>query len=136
MAKKTPRSKCLEAIQLLSRISAADNNGYAKCVSCGSVYHYKDMDGGHFIPKGHSSYWALEVENVHPQCKGCNGFGMKFGTAEAQYTLWMVDYYGRDFVDNMEQTKKNVKKLYKKDYEEMLSDFNERIAFHRKRIGE
>ena len=52
----------------------------------------------HFIPKGSSSYWALEIENVHPQCKGCNGFGMKFGDAAQRYTLWMQDYYGRDFV--------------------------------------
>mgnify|MGYP001297526427 CR=1 FL=1 len=133
---KTPRAKCLEAIQLLARISATDDNGYAQCVSCGCTHHYKEMDGGHWIPKGSSSYWALEVENVHPQCKGCNGFGMKFGSAEAQYTLWMQDNYGRDFIDNMLATKSNVKKLYKADYDQMLAEFNELIRHHRQRIGE
>ena len=29
-----------------------------------------------------------------------------------------------------------MKKLYKKDYEDMLADFNERIKFHKQRLGE
>lgn len=135
MAKKTLRAKCLEAAQLLARISAADDNGYAACVSCGIKHHYKDMDGGHYIAKGKSSYWALEPENIHPQDKGCNGFGMKFGNAESLYTLWMIDNYGREFVDHMHATTKNTKKMYKADYEDYLKKTNELIRFHEKRIG-
>lgn len=134
MPKPTLRKKCLDAIQLLARISAADDNGYCQCVSCGATHHYKDMDGGHFIPKGSSSYWALEIQNVHPQCKGCNGFGMKYGSASQNYTMWMIDYYGKDVVDEMLATAKNVKKLYKADYEEMLKDFKEQIKFHEARV--
>lgn len=136
MAKATPRSKCLKAIQLLSRISAADDNGYCECVSCGKTGHYKEFDGGHFIPKGASSRWALEVENLAPQCKGCNGFGMKFGIAAQQYTVHMIESYGQDFVDNMFATKSEVKKMYKSDYEEMLKGFNDLIRHHKKRLGE
>lgn len=135
MAKATPRSKCLVAIQLLARVSVADDNGYCTCVSCGDIQHYKDMDGGHFIAKGTSSYWALETDNVHPQCKGCNGFGMKYGIAAQQYLLWMVDTYGRYFVDNMLATKSNVMKMYKADYVEMLAEFNKLIKHHKERIG-
>ena len=70
----TLRSKCLTAIQKLARISAADEYGMVQCVSCDKRMHWKECDGGHYIAKGSSSYWALEVENVHPQCKGCNAF--------------------------------------------------------------
>ena len=136
MAKKTPRAKCLEAAQLLARISATDDNGYATCVTCGVVEHYKDMDGGHYINKGSSSYWSLEPENIHPQCKGCNSFGMRHHNKESVYTLWMIDMYGRDFVDQMHSTKKNTKKMYKADYEDFLKETNELINFHKKRIGE
>ena len=135
MAKATDRSKCLKAIQLLARISAADNNGYCECASCGESHHYKEMDGGHFIPKGSSSYWSLEVENVHPQCKGCNGFGMKYGIAAQQYTVFMVDMYGQDFVDDMFATKSNVKKMYKADYVELLAEFNALIKYHENRVS-
>ncbi len=78
---KTLRKTALELIQLLARISAADDNGYCKCVSCGTIKHYKEMDGGHYIPKGASSYWSLKLENVKTRCKGGNGLGRKQGTA-------------------------------------------------------
>jgi hypothetical protein len=133
---KTLRAQALKLIQKLARISAADDNGYCECWSCHKKFHYKDMDGGHYYPKGSCSYWALEKENVHPQCKGCNGFGMKYGTAAQQYTLTMIDYYGRDFVDDMESKRRNVKKIYKADYEEMIKEFNSEINYHLERIGE
>ena len=133
---KTLRSKALTLIQKLARVAAADDNGYAECWSCHVKFHYKDMDGGHFYPKGNCSYWALEKVNVHPQCKGCNGFGMKHGIAAQQYTLSMIDYYGRDFVDEMEAKKRNDKKIYKADYVEMIEEFNEEIKYHINRIGE
>jgi hypothetical protein len=134
MAKETPRAKTLKALQKLVRLEAADDNGYCACVTCGAIARWSEMDGGHFLPKGSSSRWALEKENVHPQCKGCNGFGMRFGSASQQYTTWMIDYYGRDFVDHMLATKNEVWKLYKKDYEAMLKDFTEQIKFHLNRV--
>lgn len=131
---KTLRAKCLVALQKLVRLKAADDNGYARCWSCGVFFHYKEMDGGHYLAAGCSSYWALREENVHPQCKGCNGFGMKFGIASQQYTVSMIDHFGRDFVTHMLETKSKPIKLYKADYEDMLKDFNEQIRFHEKRV--
>lgn len=133
---KTLRAKALETIQKLARISAADDNGYCKCVSCGKLDHYKNMDGGHFIPKGSSSRWALEESNVNPQCKGCNGFSMKHGSAEAQYTLWMIDWVGKDQVEYMLSTKNDPIKFYAADYREMISDWSEQIKAHERRLGE
>lgn len=135
MPKKTIRTKCLEALQLLARISAADENGWVECVSCGKKDHYKYMQGGHFIPKGHSSYWALREENVHPQCPGCNMFGMRHGTASQAYTIWMQDYYGKDFVQEMIDKKKTLNKISKYEYEEILKNFNELIKYHKDRVG-
>lgn len=134
------RAQCLVAIQKLARMKAANANGYAQCVSCdpnelNSWHHWKDMDGGHFIPKGSSSYWALEEQNVHPQCKGCNAFGMKHGSAEAWYTLWMEDYYGKDYVKQMLRDKRKSRKYYAEDYREMLADFKKQIKEHEKRLA-
>ncbi len=133
--KSTPKSKAIKAIQKLARVAAADDNGYCQCVSCGGFFHWSEGDGGHYIPKGASSYWALRIENVHPQDKKCNGFGMKYGTAAQEYTKWMIDYYGRDFVDEMERLKREPVKHYKKDLEEMAKEFNEQINFHLNRIA-
>jgi hypothetical protein len=136
MPKKTLRAKCLEAAQLLARISEADDNGWCTCWSCKERFHYKSGDGGHFIPKGQSSYWALRPENIHFQCKGCNGFGMKFGVAESQYTISMIKEYGEAFVRNMHETRRTPIKMYKKDYEEFLKITNEKIRAHKRRLGE
>jgi len=140
MAKKTTsatlRSKALKTLQKLARISAADDNGYCQCVSCGKIDHYKNMDGGHFIPKGSSNRWALDEQNVHPQCKGCNGFGMKHGSAEAQYTIWMLDWYGKEAVEHMLATKKAPIKYYSSDYREMIEDWGQQIMAHERRLGE
>ena len=133
--KATPRKKALDALQKLVRVKSANDNGWCQCVSCGRWLIWTQCDGGHFIPKGHSSYWSLVEENVHPQCKPCNNRGSMFGTADQQYTLWMVDYYGRDFVDEMELKKRDPIKFYKKDYIEMTKEWNEQIKFHLERIG-
>ena len=135
MSKKTPRAKCLEALQLLRRLEEADEHGYCVCVSCGAYNHYKQTDGGHFIAKGCSSFWALEEENVHPQCKGCNGFGMKHGVAAYQYQQFMVGKYGQEFVDNMIETRKDINKRYAADYRDLLTNLKERIKAEKQRIG-
>ena len=63
-------------------------------------------------------------------------WGMKHGSAAQQYTLWMQDMYGRDFVQDMIDKKSTPVKRYKADYEDMLAEFNELITHHLKRIGE
>ena len=124
-------------LQKLVRLKAADDNGYCQCVTCGAHRKWdKSMDGGHYIPKGSSSYWALQEENVHPQCKGCNGFGMRNGDAAQRYTLYMIDMYGRDFVDNMHDKKRQLRKYYAADYREMIKDWSEQINEHLERIGQ
>lgn len=140
MAKKpttsTLRAKALKTLQKLRRMECADDNGYAKCVSCGKLDHYKNMDGGHFIPKGSSSRWSLEETNIWAQCKGCNGYGMRHGSAEAQYTIHMIDFYGKDYVEHMLATKKDPIKYYAADYREMIASWEEQIKGHERRLGE
>lgn len=132
--KQTPRAKALTLLQKLVRLKAADANGYCECVTSGARKHWTEMDGGHFIAKGHSSRWALDERNVHPQTKQQNAYGMKFGTATHSYTIWMIDHYGKDFVQHMLDTKNDIHKLYKADYDEMIADFERQIKEHEARL--
>jgi len=59
---------------------------------------------------------------------------MSKGSAEGQYTLWMIDMYGEDFVREMHRDKRNVKKLYTADYKDMLKQFNDLIKYHEGRL--
>jgi hypothetical protein len=97
-----------DAAVILQRIvrMKASEDGYCTCVTCGKVCHWQECDGGHFISRTHTVHKLLE-ENIHPQCKGCNGFK---GGAYKEYTLFMIDTYGRACVDNLLQTKTEVRK--------------------------
>ena len=132
---ETLRAKALKTLQKLRRMECANDEGYCKCVSCGVLVHWKECDGGHFIPKGSSSRWALEPENIWSQCKSCNGWQMKHGSAAQQYTIHMIDFYGREFVDHMLDTRRDTHKLYAADYREMIADWSEQIKGHERRLG-
>ena len=133
----TPKAKALITIQKLVRLKAADDNGYCQCITCGVWKKWNEgIQGGHYIPKGKSSYWALQEENIHPQCSGCNNFGMKNGDAAQRYTLYMIDMYGRDFVDNMHDKERELRKYYAADYRDMISEWNGQIKEQLQRIGQ
>ena len=137
---KTPqqlRKEALATLQKLVRLKAADDKGYCTCVTCGVVKRWNEgIQGGHFIPKGSSSYWSLEEENIHPQCMSCNQFGMKHGDAAQRYTIYMQEMYGKDFVDQMLADAKKPKKLYSADYRDMIEEWKDQIKEQLKRIGD
>lgn len=94
----------------------ADANGYAKCVTCGHVAHWKELDAGHFISKARGSSIYFVDENIHPQCVRCNRFleGNKH-----LYTLYMLDMYGREKIEELEQLARRTESWRLADYEEM-----------------
>jgi len=122
--------------QLLARVSEANSQGVCKCVSCGKLIYWNECDGGHYIAKGKggSNSWALDMRNIHPQCKGCNGFQMRYGNAEARYTFWMIRKYGVDLVEMMTFSNPVVK-WYAFELEQLIKDRKIEIKKHKKRIG-
>lgn len=138
MAKKKTIAQEVEAaarlLQKLVRLKAANDNGLCQCVTCNNWGHWKDMQGGHFISRRFTR-WKLSEENVHPQCAGCNGFGMKFGNAEAAYTAWMIDFYGRDFINHMLATRSETKKYSRHEVYEIVRDLKAQIKDHERRVA-
>jgi hypothetical protein len=117
---ETLRAKTLKAFQLLRRLEEADDNGFCECVTCGVVKHYTEVHGGHWLPKGKSSYFSLDKRNVWPQCPGCNLFGMK--------------RFGKSEVDQMLADSNKPIKLYARDYRDMLAEFNAEITKQKSRL--
>lgn len=109
-------------LQRIVRLKAADENGYCRCVTCGKVDHYKNMDGGHFIPRTYTAHKLLE-ENLAPQCAGCNRFRPE--AAKAAHTLYMIDTYGRDFVDNLIATKRETRKYTRQGIMEKIQELKD-----------
>jgi len=76
----------------------ADSAGMVKCISCDTELHWKEAHNAHYIERAKKFTRWLE-ENLHPACPSCNVYRKEFHMRE--YTLKMIDMYGRDFVDEI-----------------------------------
>jgi len=103
----------------------ADENGYVSCVTCGKTTIWNDgMQAGHYIPKSKGlSIYFLE-ENIHPQCVSCNVFN---NGNYRPYTLFMIDTYGREKIEELENLSKTQRKISVKEYEEMIKETKGKI---------
>ena len=115
--------ECAVLLQKLRRLESADEDGNCTCVTCGNVKHWKEMDGGHWISRTYTIH-KLNPNNIHAQCKGCNRFDHKI---HDDYTLWMIDNYGMEFVEEMNATKHEPKKYARDEIEAMKYILKERI---------
>jgi len=52
---------------------------------------------------------------------------MKHGLAAQNYTVFMIEAYGKAYVDFMLDTANKPHKLYAADYREMIEEFNAEI---------
>lgn len=142
MAKKRKKLKpigklvdeCAKLLQKLRRMELADDGGWCECWSCGTRKHFTEMQGGHFIPRGKAATKLVE-ENIHPQCPPCNLYGMRHGDAEKQYTLRMLDWYGREFVDGLIERSKQTHKWNRVELEDMKKELQSRILDQEARLN-
>lgn len=113
-------------LQKLVRMKAADDDGYCQCVTCPKRYHWKEMQGGHFIERGKTATKIIE-ENINPQCPYCNQWGMKNASIVLAYNEWMVDMHGADYVEWLRCEARRVAKHTRSELEEMRIDITARI---------
>lgn len=94
-----------KAMSTYIRLKYADHAGMVTCVSCGKVLPWKESDCGHFIPRSRGASIRYVEENCHPECQGCNRFSHSHLIG---YTLFMVDTYGREKIEELEQEARKV----------------------------
>ena len=85
----------------------ADEEGFCKCITCGLIRHWKQMDCGHGIGRQH---WGTRYseKNNHAQCKRCNGFE---GGKREVYKVEVDKRYGAGTWDLLELSSRRGKKL-------------------------
>lgn len=118
-------------LQRLTRLAAADDHGMVKCFTCSAVKHLTLCDGGHWISRTYLAH-KLDPDNVHPQCKGCNGFK---GSNPIVYTLRMIDTYGDEWVRDMEARKRDRPKWTRASLLELIAELKAEIAIEEDRLG-
>ena len=65
--KKKAWKLCSEYI----RRKYADSSGMARCISCGKLAHWKELQAGHLIA-GRTNAILFEERGIRPQCGACN----------------------------------------------------------------
>jgi len=101
----------------------ADEGGTVYCVTCRAPLYWKEAHAGHFVPgRGNAVLFHPDITN--PQCPVCNLW--RGGNYQA-YTLYMLDKYGRDKVEQLLALRREVKKYTRSDYEELIEHYQQKL---------
>lgn len=105
------------------RLSESDINGYGDCVTCGERKFWKELQNGHFYTRGrYPTRW--DEDNCHSQDYRCN---VIFNGNYINYTRFMLDSYGREFVDELERKSLNGTKI-------STPELREKIAYYKQEV--
>lgn len=128
--KKNLKEKLWKIFSEYIRLRDAEWNGYAKCISCGKVAFWKDLDAGHFIAKNSGDYFYFLEENVNSQCPYCNRF--LHGNL-LPYRRNLIEKIGIEEVDKLEyQSQLGVRlelnKQCQLDYEDLIRVYKDKLS--------
>lgn len=96
-------------------------DGKVQCVTCGRKEHWKNVDCGHFIPRGRIGT-RFDERNCHVQCKDCNQ--AKSGNME-RYHHYMKVWFGQDVIDELLLQSRKPLKTY--EIQEMITVYREKL---------
>lgn len=105
------------------RRNEANYQGYCKCVTCGILRPWKEMQAGHFIA-GRTNSILFDERGVHPQCARCNIF--LYGNT-IYYYEYMERNYGKKVIDELKKKKNTIKSFTRQELEQMIKEYREKI---------
>ena len=128
---RVPKKKPMSRSQLVKRLDSVfsqyvrlrdDGNG---CVTCGDKKPWKEMQACHFYTRGRQATRWHE-SNVFSGCYRCN---VLLKGNYINYTRYMIDRFGREFVDQLEYESLNGAKI-------STPELREKIAYYKGKVAE
>jgi len=93
------------------------------CVTCGEKKPYKEMQNCHFYSRGrYPTRW--DETNCHSGCYRCN---VLLKGNYISYTKYMIDTYGREYVDELEFKSLNGDKIQTPVIREKIEYYREKV---------
>ena len=120
---KSLKNKAWKLMSEWVRRRDADEGGTTRCVTCRAPIYWKEAQAGHFVG-GRTNAVLFHPDLVHVQCYVCNC--IRHGNYAA-YTLFMLDRYGREKVEEFLALKHKTVKLTRSDLEELIADFIQKL---------
>lgn len=99
--------------------------GRARCVTCGTVAHWKNMQNGHFISRRYMNL-RWDEQNCHVQCKNCNE---NLHGNLAKYEQYIIQKYGIKVVFHLREQINTVNKI-------QVYELSEKIAYYEQKVKE
>jgi hypothetical protein len=117
-------AKVDKLFSLYVRMKHADEDGFVRCVTCGSSMRWQDSQAGHFVRRGHyATRW--HEKNVHPQDARCNLF---LGGAMDEHAAYIIRTYGVETFDELMALKRTTKKYTAGELRELIDRYEEKVC--------
>lgn len=132
MKKKTTSQLKKQADKIFSmaiRLRDSDEAGRAKCITCPTVKHWKDMHCGHFVKRS-VNLLRYDYENCNAQCPQCNVY--KYGEQYA-YSKALDDKYGAGTADKLMDQRFTSHKFTTEELEDIISTAQEEVKFYKEK---
>lgn len=133
---KTLKSKLMKELDDIFskyiRLKYSDDNGYCRCISCGKVFFWKNIQNGHYMSRRYmSTRWS--EDNCRPQCVACNMFNQ--GNIQ-MYRRGLIKQIGEQRVDLVEALARQASdKKSEFEYAAMIKDFKKEVIALLKKKG-
>lgn len=111
------------------RLKYANKDGFVRCVTCGKIKHWKEMQAGHYK---HNKLDFCEF-NVFPQCVRCNHY--KSGEL-GNYADFLIKKFGNDILEKIEIYAKLEKKYNIIELQYMHDEWKKIVKKFKEKIGE
>lgn len=96
---------------------------YFRCISCGTVKPYEQMDCGHFIGRTHMAT-RFDEKNCNGECKLCNRFSADHIIF---YQRNLIQKYGQEAVDMLIARGKSSKKWTAWELEILITHYTDEV---------
>lgn len=125
---KTLKSKLIEQLDAefskYIRLKYSDQNGYCRCISCGKIVFWKEIQNGHYMSRRYfSTRWS--EDNCRPQCVACNMFNQ--GNIQ-MYRRGLIKEIGEQRVDLVEaMARQSTSKKSEFEYAELIKHYKKEV---------
>lgn len=121
---KTLKNQAWKLCSEYNRRKDADWKGEVRCVTCGKLDHWGNLDAGHFV-SGRKNAILFEDNGIHAQCTQCNIFNHG---EQYLYGVYMKKRYGQKEIDRLLKLKSQTKKVNINDYLALIEEYKNKIA--------
>lgn len=112
-----------KVFSLYVRLRDAMPNGYVRCISCGKIKKFEDVDCGHFHSRTHMAT-RFDEDNCNAECKFCNRFSADHLIA---YQRNLIQKIGQQRFDIMNVKAHSTRHWLDSELEERISHYKAEV---------